>query len=159
MISASLFHFYPKRKQLASLETPLMGESLIERSSSEMGEYGIYLLTSIFLCSNAIFQKDLMSLVISGVNLYAVAGEGRWANYPGIVAFVILPGLLRLFNFWTQIEGVALAVVSGVLFSCLAVYSLPMYDKAHETSIGFTLSCVSVLTLFLGLSSLELIRS
>ena len=139
------------------LTVPLMGPPAAASGSIRYNE-SLLQGSIIFLFINSIIEGDLASSLTMGINIYAVVSDvGSRHLLSSAVTAVGSSLILRGTGCWNSIEGVVIAISAGVLFHSLASYSLPIWDTAHQSKFGFNLSSAAVLTLFIGLSTLELI--
>lgn len=145
----------------ASLVKPLLGSSRehVHRHYNLLP--GLYVFVIFFSFLNSVCEKDLTSSLILGLNIFAVSPEMRNIRSSGIIicSVILLVSGFRGMNLWNPVEGYVLAVLSGVLFHSISTLSLPVWDWAHHSKMGFTLSAAAILALFVGVSTLELVTS
>ena len=120
------------------------------------------LLIGAFLLVDSFCRYNMINILTITVYMYSLLADPAAAPasraFEGVIFAVCLRSFLWLCGAWEAIEGYSLAILSGVLLHSVATFSLPAWDSAHQTSFGFTLSAIAVLSLFVGMSLLELIN-
>lgn len=173
MILTSLVH-YRCRRPIKQSQQPtrsrvheLLHEPLIEshesRSVYKHEECSwIIMLAIAFEIGNAIFDANFAAILMLIMAVYAILLDEINLSTRSIIGYTFF-GMslaigLRYVTSNIALRAASAALVSGTLFGSVASYSLPLWDSGQSTKIGFTLSSISVITLFMGASTLELIH-
>lgn len=140
----------------SSLATPLLGAGVRACTHEHKGCSWIFMLAIIFELTVAVSDLNFSNCLILSMNLYAVLLDDiyiqKWQLLGYICAGVSLPILIRK----VSLTETFVAILGGILFGSVATYSLPLWDHGKSTKIGFSLSAISVLTLYLGASTLSM---
>ena len=166
----SLIHFRCRRKLVPTVPSSeshrRLHEPLIALHESRVtyqhdGCGWIVLFAVSFGLADAVTERELSSILILGMNVYAVLFDVTGLSVKEMLGIVFAACVIRVAlqrtGVWFMSPAHAIAIMSGILFGSVASYSLPLWDSKQPSSIGFCLSSAALLTLFIGASTIELI--
>lgn len=118
-------------------------------------ESGLLQLTLAFVLLLCVRERDLLcSIIVSVPLLIALATKG------GKYYVLAGSGLACIYSMFTDpaaFDGIFAAITSGVIFQSVASQCLPLWDYAHQTRLGFKISSVALLTMYIAVSTLKLV--
>ena len=77
-------------------------------------------------------------------------------NVVSVLAGIMVAGSLTIFGLWEYIDGYLAACISGFLFQVVAFDCLSLWDHVHQSPLGFNLSALALVTLFVAAATLDL---
>lgn len=118
-------------------------------------EIGIMELTLAFVLLMSIRDRDLLRSLILAVPLLITVFTkgGKYYVLVGLCAACVVCITTQTAIF----DGIFAAVASGVIFQSWSSQCLPLWDYAHQTRLGFKISSVALLTMYIAVSTLKLV--
>ena len=161
MMCTCLVHFRCRSTVIppGALQEPLMAMHASRSHYEHRGCSWIFLFAITFEIGNAIGDIHLNNLLILSMIEYAILVDITNLTGKQIVCYMLAGFAASLVVTLIPIlRPTSLALMTGILFGSVAAYSLPLWDKGKSTSIGFTLGTFSLLVLFVGAATLDIIQ-
>jgi hypothetical protein len=118
-------------------------------------EIGLMELTLAFVFLMSIRDRDsLRSLVLAVPLLITLSTKGgKYYVLVGLFAACVICITTQTAAF----DGIFAAVASGVIFQSVSSQCFPLWDYAHQTRLGFKISSVALLSMYIAISTLKLV--
>jgi hypothetical protein len=153
LVALVRFSTMARKTEPVGLEQPLLPSHPVYLIGSL--ESGISCFTQSMLLMAALFNTELVPifLLVPSV-LVSISYRSSWRY---MLAGLGAACILWFSGLWPEWAAEITASSTGVLFQSLASQCLPLWDYAHQTRLGFKLSSIALLSLYIAASSLKLV--
>ena len=158
MVLTALFRFYclhSKESRTSDLSAPLIPQPSLSGYTITSPERWLFTGTVAFLATINIFNKQMTDSVLLALALFCSQARSRKA-IP-----IISGSFLALITYFT---GASItysceiaAVTTGIIFQSLASQCLPLWDFAGQRKLGFNISSLALVALYISASTLQLV--
>ena len=135
------------------LDQPLLG-------SRKRKEYIISSTVLVFAVTALVVELLFVKAEYGGAVVLAASlmGTSPSKHYfqAGILGILLSAGLVYS-DYWPCVDGYIAALTSGYMFQVVALDCLSLWDHVHQSPLGFNLSSMALVTLFVAATTLEIV--